>query len=102
FASAIALVHSRFSTNTFPSWPRPQTPDGLSGAVRQTNQTTARSVPGHLRRLFAARTRPATPRCCPTSSQERVGQHFCELCRKPSVMTGSQPVVRRSSRREIP
>ncbi|WP_239346924.1 glutamate synthase large subunit [Frankia sp. CiP3] len=65
FASAIALVHSRFSTNTFPSWPlahpyRYVAHNGEINTVRgNRNWMRAREallasdlIPGDLRRIF--------------------------------------------------
>ncbi|MQM24823.1 glutamate synthase large subunit [Glycomyces albidus] len=68
-ASAIALVHSRFSTNTFPSWPlahpfRMVAHNGEINTIRgNRNWMTARqaelataALPGRLRRLFPINT----------------------------------------------
>ncbi|MCH7229829.1 glutamate synthase large subunit [Glycomyces sp. L485] len=68
-ASAIALVHSRFSTNTFPSWPlahpfRMVAHNGEINTIRgNRNWMTARQaelasahLPGRLRRLFPINT----------------------------------------------
>ena len=65
FASAIALVHSRFSTNTFPSWPlahpyRYVAHNGEINTLRgnrnwmRARETLLRSdlIPGDLERLF--------------------------------------------------
>ncbi len=65
FASAIALVHSRFSTNTFPSWPlahpyRYIAHNGEINTLRgnrnwmRARETLLRSdlIPGDLQRLF--------------------------------------------------
>src|SRR5204862_1283942 len=72
-ASAIALVHSRFSTNTFPSWPlahpyRYIAHNGEINTIRgNRNWMAAREallaspgIPGGLRRLF--------PICTPGAS----------------------------------
>jgi glutamate synthase (NADPH/NADH) large chain len=74
--SAIALVHSRFSTNTFPSWPlahpfRMVAHNGEINTIRgNRNWMTARQaelatahLPGRLRRLFPINTPGAA---CPT------------------------------------
>ncbi|GAB4005395.1 hypothetical protein GCM10029992_53140 [Glycomyces albus] len=68
-ASAVALVHSRFSTNTFPSWPlahpfRMVAHNGEINTIRgNRNWMTARQaelasehLPGRLRRLFPINT----------------------------------------------
>ncbi|GAB3229312.1 glutamate synthase large subunit [Glycomyces halotolerans] len=68
-ASALALVHSRFSTNTFPSWPlahpyRMVAHNGEINTIRgNRNWMTARQaelasehLPGRLRRLFPINT----------------------------------------------
>ena len=88
FASAIALVHSRFSTNTFPSWPlahpyRYVAHNGEINTVRgNRNWMSAREallrsdlIAGDLERLFpictpGRATRPASTRCssCCTSA----------------------------------
>jgi len=73
FQSAIALVHSRFSTNTFPSWPlahpyRFAAHNGEINTIRgNRNWMTARQalldtdlVPGGLRRLFPVCTEGAS------------------------------------------
>ncbi len=65
-ASAIALVHSRFSTNTFPSWPlahpyRLIAHNGEINTIRgNRNWMAAReallatpNIPGNIRRIFS-------------------------------------------------
>ena len=74
FASAIGLVHSRFSTNTFPSWPlahpfRYIAHNGEINTIRgnrnwmRTREALLESdlIPGDLRRLF--------PICTPDASR---------------------------------
>ena len=89
FASAIGLVHSRFSTNTFPSWPlahpfRYIAHNGEINTIRgnrnwmRTREALLESdlIPGDLQRLFpictpdASATRPPSTRCssCCTSA----------------------------------
>ena len=83
-ASAIALVHSRFSTNTFPSWPlahpyRYIAHNGEINTVRgNVNWMRAREallesplIPGHLRRLF--------PVCTPGASDSANFDEVLEL-----------------------
>ncbi|HEX6681325.1 MAG TPA: glutamate synthase large subunit [Candidatus Limnocylindrales bacterium] len=83
-ASAIALVHSRFSTNTFPSWPlahpyRYIAHNGEINTVRgNVNWMRAREallqsslIPGHLRRLF--------PICTPGASDSANFDEVLEL-----------------------
>ena len=82
--SAIAIVHSRFSTNTFPSWPlahpfRLIAHNGEINTVRgNRNRMRAREamlassrIPGDLRRLF--------PICTPDSSDSASFDNVLEL-----------------------
>ncbi len=84
FASAIGLVHSRFSTNTFPSWPlahpfRYIAHNGEFNTIRgnrnwmRTRETLLRSelIPGDLRRLF--------PICTPDASDSATFDEVLEL-----------------------
>jgi glutamate synthase (NADPH/NADH) large chain len=84
FASAIALVHSRFSTNTFPSWPlahpfRYIAHNGEFNTIRgnrnwmRTREALLRSdvIPGELRRLF--------PICTPDASDSATFDEALEL-----------------------
>ncbi len=84
FASAIVLVHSRFSTNTFPSWPlahpyRFLAHNGEINTVRgNRNWMRAREallasdvIPGDLRRLF--------PICTPGASDSASFDEVLEL-----------------------
>lgn len=84
FASAIALVHSRFSTNTFPSWPlahpyRMIAHNGEINTVRgNRNWMRAREallesdlIPGDLERLF--------PICAPADSDSASFDQVLEL-----------------------
>ena len=52
FASALALVHSRFSTNTFPSWPlaHPYRYLAHNGEINTVRQPQLDAGPGPLRR----------------------------------------------------
>ncbi|MEV6376542.1 glutamate synthase large subunit [Micromonospora musae] len=83
-ASAIALVHSRFSTNTFPSWPlahpyRFIAHNGEINTIRgnrnwmQAREALLRSpdVPGNLRRIF--------PVCTPGASDSANFDEVLEL-----------------------
>jgi glutamate synthase (NADPH/NADH) large chain len=83
-ASAIALVHSRFSTNTFPSWPlahpfRLLAHNGEINTIRgNKNWMNAReallatpNVPGNIRRLF--------PICTPDASDSANFDEVLEL-----------------------
>ncbi|HWG97987.1 MAG TPA: glutamate synthase large subunit, partial [Pilimelia sp.] len=82
--SAIALVHSRFSTNTFPSWPlshpyRFVAHNGEINTIRgNRNWMTAREallasplLPGNIRRLF--------PVCTPGASDSATFDEVLEL-----------------------
>ncbi len=84
FASALGLVHSRFSTNTFPSWPlahpfRFIAHNGEINTVRgNRNWMKAREamlasdvIPGDLQRLF--------PICSPTASDSASFDEVLEL-----------------------
>ncbi len=84
FASAIALVHSRFSTNTFPSWPlahpfRLIAHNGEINTIKgnrnwmATRQALLDSdvIPGDLRRLF--------PICSPGRSDSATFDEVLEL-----------------------
>ncbi|HEY2273719.1 MAG TPA: glutamate synthase central domain-containing protein, partial [Jatrophihabitantaceae bacterium] len=84
FASALALVHSRFSTNTFPSWPlahpfRYIAHNGEFNTIRgnrnwmRTRETQLESdlIPGDLRRLF--------PICTPDASDSATFDEALEL-----------------------
>jgi glutamate synthase (NADPH/NADH) large chain len=84
FASAIGLVHSRFSTNTFPSWPlahpyRYIAHNGEINTIRgnrnwmRTRQALLESelIPGDLRRLF--------PICTPGVSDSATFDEVLEL-----------------------
>jgi glutamate synthase (NADPH/NADH) large chain len=84
FASAIALVHSRFSTNTFPSWPlahpyRVVAHNGEINTIRgNRNWMAARQalldtdlIPGGLRRLL--------PVCTPGASDSATFDEVLEL-----------------------
>ncbi len=84
FASALALVHSRFSTNTFPSWPlahpfRYIAHNGEFNTIRgnrnwmRTRETLLESdlIPGDLRRLF--------PICTPDASDSATFDEALEL-----------------------
>ena len=84
FSSAIGLVHSRFSTNTFPSWPlahpfRYVAHNGEINTIRgnrnwmQTREALLRSelIPGDLRRLF--------PICTPEASDSASFDEVLEL-----------------------
>ena len=84
FASAIGLVHSRFSTNTFPSWPlahpfRYIAHNGEFNTIRgnrnwmRTRETLLESdlIPGDLRRLF--------PICTPDASDSATFDEVLEL-----------------------
>ena len=84
FASAIVLVHSRFSTNTFPSWPlahpfRYIAHNGEINTIRgNRNWMAARQallasdlIPGELRRLF--------PICSPGASDSANFDEVLEL-----------------------
>ncbi|MER7168912.1 glutamate synthase large subunit [Micromonospora sp. NPDC000207] len=83
-ASAIALVHSRFSTNTFPSWPlahpyRFIAHNGEINTIRgnrnwmQAREALLRtpSIPGNIRRLF--------PICTPAASDSANFDEVLEL-----------------------
>ncbi|WP_428964555.1 glutamate synthase large subunit [Micromonospora fluostatini] len=83
-ASAIALVHSRFSTNTFPSWPlahpyRFIAHNGEINTIRgnrnwmQAREALLRSpnIPGNIRRLF--------PVCTPAASDSANFDEVLEL-----------------------
>ncbi|WBB82246.1 glutamate synthase large subunit [Micromonospora sp. WMMD882] len=83
-ASAIALVHSRFSTNTFPSWPlahpyRLIAHNGEINTIRgnrnwmQAREALLRSpnLPGNIRRLF--------PVCTPAASDSANFDEVLEL-----------------------
>jgi glutamate synthase (NADPH) large chain len=84
FTSAIALVHSRFSTNTFPTWPlahpfRYVAHNGEINTIRgnrnwmETRQALLRSdlIPGPLARLF--------PICTPGASDSASFDEVLEL-----------------------
>jgi glutamate synthase (NADPH/NADH) large chain len=84
FASAIALVHSRFSTNTFPSWPlaHPYRYVAHNGEINTVmgnrNWMRAREalldsdvIPGDLKRLF--------PICTPSASDSASFDEVLEL-----------------------
>src|SRR5581483_11626351 len=84
FTSALALVHSRFSTNTFPSWPlahpfRYIAHNGEFNTIRgnrnwmRTRETQLESdvIPGDLRRLF--------PICTPEASDSATFDEALEL-----------------------
>jgi glutamate synthase (NADPH/NADH) large chain len=84
FASAIALVHSRFSTNTFPSWPlahpyRYVAHNGEINTVRGNRnwmrtreaQLASSVIPGDLSRLF--------PICTPGASDSASFDEVLEL-----------------------
>ncbi len=84
FASAIGLVHSRFSTNTFPSWPlahpfRYIAHNGEINTIRgnrnwmRTRETLLESdlIPGDLKRLF--------PICTPDASDSASFDEVLEL-----------------------
>ena len=84
FASALALVHSRFSTNTFPSWPlahpfRYIAHNGEFNTIRgnrnwmRTREALLESdlIPGDLRRLF--------PICTPDASDSATFDEALEL-----------------------
>ncbi|HET8582924.1 MAG TPA: glutamate synthase large subunit, partial [Jatrophihabitans sp.] len=84
FASAIGLVHSRFSTNTFPSWPlahpyRYIAHNGEINTIRgnrnwmRTRETLLASdlIPGDLKRLF--------PICTPDASDSASFDEVLEL-----------------------
>ena len=55
YASNLALVHSRFSTNTFPSWPRahPYRYIAHNGEINTVRATATGCAPG--RRCWPAR-----------------------------------------------
>ena len=92
FATELALVHSRFSTNTFPSWPlahpyRLIAHNGEINTVKgnrnwmraRESQLTSDIIPGDLERIFpictpdASDSAPASTRCssCSTSAAGR-------------------------------
>jgi glutamate synthase (NADPH) large chain len=84
FASAIGLVHSRFSTNTFPSWPlahpfRYIAHNGEINTIRgnrnwmRTRERMLQSdlIPGELKRLF--------PICTPGASDSATFDEVLEL-----------------------
>jgi glutamate synthase (NADPH/NADH) large chain len=84
FASAIALVHSRFSTNTFPSWPQAHpyryiAHNGEINTIRgnrnwmRTRETLLASnvIPGDISRLF--------PICTPGASDSASFDEVLEL-----------------------
>ncbi len=84
FASELALVHSRFSTNTFPSWPlahpyRLIAHNGEINTVRgnrnwmaaRQSQLESALIPGDLRRLF--------PICSPGASDSASFDEVLEL-----------------------
>jgi glutamate synthase (NADPH/NADH) large chain len=84
FATAIALVHSRFSTNTFPSWPlahpfRYIAHNGEINTIRgnrnwmRTREALLASdvIPGDIRRLF--------PICTPGASDSATFDEVLEL-----------------------
>ncbi|MGH3313440.1 MAG: glutamate synthase subunit alpha, partial [Streptomyces sp.] len=84
FASAIALVHSRFSTNTFPSWPlaHPYRFVAHNGEINtvmgnrnwmraRESQLASDLVPGDLSRLF--------PVCTPAASDSASFDEVLEL-----------------------
>jgi glutamate synthase (NADPH) large chain len=84
YASAIALVHSRFSTNTFPSWPlahpfRYVAHNGEFNTIRgnrnwmHTRETLLASdlIPGDVQRLF--------PICTPDASDSATFDEVLEL-----------------------
>ena len=84
FTSAIGLVHSRFSTNTFPSWPlahpfRYIAHNGEFNTIRgnrnwmrtRENQLESDLIPGDLRRLF--------PICTPDASDSATFDEALEL-----------------------
>ncbi|HEY8301021.1 MAG TPA: glutamate synthase large subunit [Jatrophihabitans sp.] len=84
FASALALVHSRFSTNTFPSWPlahpfRYIAHNGEFNTIRgnrnwmRTREALLESdlIPGDIRRLF--------PICTPDASDSATFDEALEL-----------------------
>ena len=84
FTSAIALVHSRFATNTFPSWPlahpyRYIAHNGEINTIRgNRNWMAAREallasplIPGKIRRLF--------PVCTPDASDSANFDEVLEL-----------------------
>ena len=84
FASELALVHSRFSTNTFPSWPRSHpyrfiAHNGEINTVKgnrnwmsaRESQLTSDIIPGDLERLF--------PICTPEASDSASFDEVLEL-----------------------
>ena len=84
FVSALALVHSRFSTNTFPSWPlahpyRLIAHNGEINTVKgnrnwmraRESQLTSDVIPGDLRRLL--------PICTPGASDSATFDEVLEL-----------------------
>ncbi|MBD0293199.1 MAG: glutamate synthase large subunit [Jiangellaceae bacterium] len=84
FASALALVHSRFSTNTFPSWPlaHPYRFIAHNGEINtvmgnrnwmraRESQLASELVPGELSRLF--------PICTPGASDSASFDEVLEL-----------------------
>jgi glutamate synthase (NADPH/NADH) large chain len=84
FESELALVHSRFSTNTFPSWPRSHpyrflAHNGEINTVKgnrnwmsaRESQLTSDTIPGDLERLF--------PICTPDGSDSASFDEVLEL-----------------------
>ena len=84
FESELALVHSRFSTNTFPSWPRSHpyrfiAHNGEINTVKgnrnwmsaRESQLTSDIIPGDLERLF--------PICTPEASDSASFDEVLEL-----------------------
>lgn len=83
FSSEIALVHSRFSTNTFPSWPLAQplrlvAHNGEINTVRgNRNWMAARE--GTLKSDLLGDTRDLTPVCTPSASDTASFDEVLEL-----------------------
>lgn len=77
--SALALVHSRFSTNTFPNWER-STPTA-------TSPTTARSTPCAATSTGCSPASPCSPRSCSETTSRRSSRSSTSTAPTPPSST---------------
>ncbi|MDN4474267.1 glutamate synthase large subunit [Demequina sp. SYSU T00192] len=83
FASELALVHSRFSTNTFPSWPLAQPLRGIAhnGEINTVrgNRNWMAAREGMLRSELLGDMAPLMPVCTPSASDTASFDEVLEL-----------------------
>ncbi len=96
FASKLALVHSRYSTNTFPSWPlaQPFRMIAHNGEINtiQGNRNWMRARQSQLESEVLGDLAPILPIVTPGASDSASFDEVVELL----TLVGTQPAARRS------